>query len=436
MKKKHNPKFVYYNTVFDKLKSKLYFFESPNYIQVIAGYPEWSAYFKNTNKGIWQRFRPEINVIKNTFYSKSYPYRFREKYFEYYFRQSERKRKRQLRIPFDGNEEYIREYPEFFNLIPKEIRDAASNYLFRQWSVISACKSVPEFPDLIASNPALAFALANCWVYNKNIKSGRQMSYIKRHIHKKQRYLLRYIGFPEEETYVKLLKKIDPASISAVTLLKFRENLLNSKHSRRIKKVSEHLKTLNPAMFRIFSDSNVLPLLSNRDLVKLSEKNYYIYDDYFYIKKILYYYKLLFKSAPLLLPLNTLKEYSEELEALYNFDPDRAINLKLPLPPFTGNSYIHPIKTITEIYDWADSQDNCIVNYIYSIYFRTVYLYRVEYGNETATFEILIENSGYTMGDLLGSRNETVSDNLKCMVLEWFRKKTNGIKKYKYRNVS
>jgi hypothetical protein len=248
MRKLNNPNIVKSNIVFNKSKSKMYFFDYPSYIQVIAGYPKWSAYYKRANTGIWLRFRPEIDVIKNIFHRKSYPYRFKEKFFEYYDRQYERKYTRQLRIPFNGNEECISEYPDFFNLIPKEIRDAASKFLFRQWSVISVCKSVPEFPDLIISNPALAFALANCWVYNKNIKSGRQISYIKRHIHRKQRYLLKCIGFPEEETYVKLLKKIDPVSISALSLLKFRENLLNSTHSRRIKNVSAHLKNLNPVL--------------------------------------------------------------------------------------------------------------------------------------------------------------------------------------------
>ena len=436
MKKKHNPNIVYSNIVFDKSKSKLYFFEFPNYIQVISGYPKWSAYFKKANSGIWQRFRPEIDVMKNIFYRKSYPYRFKEKYFEYYDRQFERKYTRQLRIPFEGKEEYIMEYPEFFNLIPKKIRDAASKFLFRQWSIISACKSVPEFPDLIISNPALAFALANCWVYNKNIKSGRQISYIKRHIHKKQRYLLKYIGFPEEETYVKLLRKIDPVNISAVSLLKFRENLLSSKHSRRIKTVSEHLKKINPVLFKIFSDTNVLKILSNRDLIKLSEKNYHIYDDYFYIRKILYYYKLIFGSAPTVLPVDILKEYSNELESTYNLKPDRDKNLNLPEPPFSFNRYIRPLRTVSDIIEWADGQKNCITDYIYSIYFRRSFLYCVEYENETATFEILIDNSTYKLGNILGIENKPVSKNLSSMVTQWFINKTRGIMRYKYYRAS
>ncbi|MBN1633211.1 MAG: hypothetical protein JW917_03485 [Ignavibacteria bacterium] len=436
MEETKNPDIVRSNTVFDKIKSKLYFFFYPKYIQVIKGFPDWSAYYKQINTDIWLRFRPEIDVKRNIIYTKYYPFRIKEKFFEYYDRLFERYYTKQIKIPFGETKEHITGYTEFFNLIPKEIRGVASKFLFRQWSVISVCKSVWEFPDLILSNPALAFSLANCWVYNKNIKSGRQISYIKRHIHKKQRRLLGFIGFPEEETYVKLLKKIDPIGISGLSMLKFRENLLNSAHSKRIKKLSAHIKKLNPVIFRIFSDSYVLPLLSNRDLMKLSEKNYFIYDDYFYIKKISYYYNLLYKSLPSSFPIDMLKEYSEELEETYYFNPERAINLQLPQPPFIGNRYIRPLKTINDIYDWADLQENCIVKYIYCIYFRLSYLYRIEYEGETATFEILIESSEYHMGDILGLKNKPVSRNLRQIVLEWFYKKTKGIKKYKYCSAS
>jgi len=69
---------------------------------------------------------------------------------------------------------------------------------------------------------------------------------------------------------------------------------------------------------------------------------------------------------------------------------------------------------------WAKRQGNCIRGYISSVKAGKKYFYKVIYGGEEATLEINISGKKIQRGDLLGTRNVTVTKELKGIVDKWF----------------
>ena len=60
---------------------------------------------------------------------------------------------------------------EFFADIPPHVRSAVEVFQTRQWHLLAMAARCPMAVELLQSNPALAFALASCWLFTGSLPS-------------------------------------------------------------------------------------------------------------------------------------------------------------------------------------------------------------------------------------------------------------------------
>ena len=100
----------------------------------------------------------------------------------------------------------------FVHSLPREVREELRRYAERKWHLLNLFARCPGALDLSRSNPGLAYALASNWAFHKPavarpIRAARSL------VHKKQKAILEWLGFPATEPARRILAKIRPKSL-------------------------------------------------------------------------------------------------------------------------------------------------------------------------------------------------------------------------------
>lgn len=111
-----------------------------------------------------------------------------------------------------------------------------------------------EMSGLVASNPALAYALASNWLFHKPaVKKPMRAARGK-----KQRDIQRWLGFPPTGAARKALRKVVPSAIEITRLLFLRDGLNNPTAARLI----AHVPHINEGVIRLVAGPLLLPPVS------------------------------------------------------------------------------------------------------------------------------------------------------------------------------
>jgi hypothetical protein len=101
-------------------------------------------------------------------------------------------------------------FQAFRTEIPPATVGVAEAFGCCQWALMLLAGECQAGLDLARSNPVLAYALAN----NEHLRSTPSVAAVfqaVRYCHRKQRQILKWLGFPESEAAVKVMKKVPPA---------------------------------------------------------------------------------------------------------------------------------------------------------------------------------------------------------------------------------
>jgi len=408
-------------THFISEKNKLIIFDHRGYINVIVGYPTWRAYYKSIRKNMWRRYRLEIDLFRETLkHIPSRPIKYKDRYNNDCYKKLSRSIERQLLIPFKHNYNQIKDEEcknKFFRTVPTDIKELCKQFGHRQWALVSSCLANDKFKELLKINPVLAFMLANLWVFNKKVFSGKQHSYIHNKLRLKQKDILRYTGFPDSNNFIKILKKLNPELVTIIGLLGLRELVADTHNSKRAIKVLSHLKNINNDIHGIVSNPYIFDIVTNKFIWEIQEKA----EASISINLLPQLYNILNKSKALNIspnPIDTIAKLKRTSRDLYI----KELNIckVFPTPPLKDTENIKALRTQKELIDWGEYQNNCIGEHLSEVYFNLKYYYSVCYETETATFEVFINKGKLSLGQILGPDNKKCDVNIIKFVHDYF----------------
>lgn len=317
---------------------------------------------------------------------------------------------------------------DFFDAIPPDVRFALSRYSTRKWHLFNLFARCPGAYDLHVSNPALCYALASSWVFHKPAVQ-QPMRAARSLIRKKQKDILRWLGFPATDAVRKILRKIPSSALSVETLLYLRDTVQDP---ARVKMLC-HLPRLNTGVLRLVTSNRLAPLLTYRLLedvaLNLADDNghhtHRILIDTFRMDRRLGGERCPRRFVSLRHLEQVHNNLAEEFnilvrqQELENPDEGRASRPKLPdnfpVPPYAGTASIQPISTPAELLQEGIEMKHCVASYTWDVAEGLEYIYRVV-EPVRATMSICARGNTWHPGQLLQAANKPVPKEIKAQL--------------------
>ena len=274
----------------------------------------------------------------------------------------------------------------------------------------------PGATDLVASNPALAFALASNWVFHtpsvtQPLRAARSL------ITKKQSEIQAWLGFPPSETVRRILGKIDPSALTARKLLHFQWRMTEQREPR----VLSHLPIITADMFRFLCDRDGLTRLSPRALHQIAEMGGGV------VKAKTDFYSLWLdgkrfaEQLGLALPerlasISQIVRWHDEMsDRVQNRNHDHIKSLTFGSVPFPGDQNIRPIMTGAELLEEGEVMHHCVANRFQRVSNGGCFIYRVEQPIR-ATLSIARSSQGWEVEEFRGRFNNPISASIEQQV--------------------
>lgn len=315
------------------------------------------------------------------------------------------------------------EEPEglFFSTIPDDIIRTICLYNTAHWEILKAIAQYgKKLILLISTNPVLAFILINIDRFNKSYSLYNDITYINTLIGHKQKDILRIARFPASQQMVNIVSKIYSAGVTVELLLEFRAILhFDSNLKHEIINLLSHKEAISSNLLKlIILQPFAIRYLSVKALEELIQSDKF--EPVYKYLSIMVKHSLKWNVPFKVNKLSDLKTKKKELaEKIDKIKADKDI---FPSPPFPDTDNIKAIKTNSELIYWSKRQVNCSRDYGSAIRSGKKYLYKVILKNEEATLELNINNGQIRKGQLLATRNKSVSSELRLVVEEWFNK--------------
>lgn len=401
-------------------KSNLFEFTTDEYQFVLAGYPVWKAFVAYRDSNIWIESYFRIDVSKRIIF----------------FAQAKTKTQKEVKensildqLICDDIDIEKKRIEEFFSTIPNDVIHAVAKFPDSHWEVIESIILLgSDILSLINSNPGLAYIIINSKKINPSIRLLNEVEVLKKMILTKQKEVLGRCGFPETNQMVKIFSKIDPAFINVTGLISLRNLLMiDTQLKERILNTLSFAKIINHNLLKLtIYNSPLLSLLSNKIVYKLAASASFI-EHLIMIKQLYLNSKRWQLTDPKIVSLSGInKTFEKQLLAV---EKKRQKENTFPPPPLEDNFNITAICQESDLVYWSKRQKNCISSYTSSIKSRQKYFYKVIYGLEEATLELKLTNGQIKKGELLGTANISVSQEMKEMVDEWFKENKSKKKK-------
>jgi len=142
--------------------------------------------------------------------------------------------------------------------IPPDVAAAVEGFTSHQWPLLEMVSRQPLSLDLVVSNPALAFALANNNAFRRTrIEAAgfQAAAYALR----KQRWILEWLGFPGAKAAEKLLRKIPVEDVSLPLLRRLKYAL---EADPKALELLGHQRVINTTVLQLVTNDAVLPYVS------------------------------------------------------------------------------------------------------------------------------------------------------------------------------
>jgi hypothetical protein len=417
-----------------------YYLFSQHAVLVIRGWPTLKAW-RRTNSGThWKHVRPTLDLQRpNPVTSPSTP-RLQGLQHALAYDPTPHLHTREDSLHFRGPmpawqrqrlHEQLTARRLFIESFPAPIRSRLSRFPHRQWHLAVLLARCPGAIDLIDSNPALAFALANSWCFQPKpvlwpLRAARNL------ILKPQRAIAAWLGFPPGESSVRILRKIPPAACSFPVLLRIRDQLQDPASLQFLR----HARSLNATTAALLQKPNLRPHLSPRLL-----------DDDFsgvppdrahplvgMLADVVGMFRFL--RIPSHTRFRNLAEVQQAHDHLVQqlveiginppntpvpgriTDLTESLAFPFPSPPVPGSSNILPLIRPIELLQEGREMHHCVGSYIPQVQEGSTYIYRV-LAPERATLALHRYDNSWSLGQIYGPFNEPVQPSTREAIRSW-----------------
>ncbi len=288
-------------------------------------------------------------------------------------------------------EQELATFSEVFETIPKNVRSLIKPFQERHFSLLSFAARCPGGLDLIDSTAALAFMLANSWVFREPVQ--RPLRSARALLRRTQREQLQWLNWPvNSKSAISILRKIPPQSCTIETMLYLRQAMADS----FTLKLLAHLPRINRGVVRIVSDSSLVQVATPNLLIQvgLSRKEDKCARTAYHVKKLLEFLDRNGRDiSNLRIPsIGHLQERYAWLQALIKHrEAVGNLQYDFPPPPLPGTEEIVPITNLEALALEGQEQKHCILRCTAGVHSGKAYIYKV-LGENRATVLIRPEH--------------------------------------------
>ena len=305
----------------------------------------------------------------------------------------------------------------FLRQIPQPIRGLLQLFKQGRWQMLNLLARCPGAEDLCASNPALAFALANNWRFHQPAVTQPYRS-ARTLVPNKQVKIAAWLGFPAQKPVVRVLAKIEPDCLTA-SRLHFLKLALQDPATLML---LGHLQTINASVMELVNCRELRPLLSFQLLREVSEFNpttsqpseisrllSLMYDT----RRMMICQAVTLKWPPLFRSIGHLQTFHDEAVEALNGDIDAwqkvgSTDKPFPSPPYMGLEGIHPIANAIDLFKEGREMRHCIAAHCDRVHSRTFFAYKVT-APVRATLSVVRNKAGqWVPGEVSGFANQPV----------------------------
>ena len=396
---------------------KLYCFSPSDGVLVMTGWPKLRAWRK-TPKGVgFFHCRPEVKLGNSP---------------------SAGRTRRALRPPVYTSTNDIAPaggldcLSSFAATFPTAIRNAISVFGSRQWS-LARLAQLPGGLEMIETNPGLAFAIANSWVFKTNTHPARTA---KRLLRLPRRKAAAWLGFPDSKHSVRMLGKVCPEACYAHLILNLRR-ALNGGLDSALMKVIKHLPVLNVDSLTAINSKTFLRGAAPQLLNELSTESPHpgcLGEWLELLKDTNRMLHRLGQPVPTqrIFSLKALRRRHGAVTREYNayFGEENArgeldLDSPVPPPPLPGTDQVVPLTTVNAFVAEATAMNHCVLSYALSenspVRNGVSHIYHVA-SSQPATLEISPHPSGgWRVVQLKARSNAAPSVEAQAIVRAWLK---------------
>ena len=303
---------------------------------------------------------------------------------------------------------------------------AAERFPARQWAVLRMVQEREEAVELLEQNPALGFCSANLAKFRLLTgKLSKQAAMLSR---RPQREVLSWLGFPDEQAWVNIVRKILPEIVTVDRVLALRAVATIADVAHRL----SHVPVINAGLLELASQpilmAQVSPALLNEIAAEEEER---LRGSAVHLLEDLARELESMGRRPGLAAIKTLEKLRqrshEVAEEFQNYVVlQRAVGSFLE-PPVPGTEDIEPLTDAGQLLEEGRAQRNCVGGYASRVAGGKVFIYRV-LRPERATLSLRLDTDGeWVIGQLLRSCNQKVSPATTIAVLRWLARESVSI---------
>lgn len=296
----------------------------------------------------------------------------------------------------------------FLSSIPVEVRRAVRPFAEGQWELLRlADRCGTPFLDLLASNPALALALA---LRRRLVVPLARTADVSRLLRKRQREVAGRLGFPRAESAVRTLRRVPAATLSFWRLHHLRLALGREDLAGRLR----FAPRLNASVLRLLCDPAAAPLVTPAFVEEIARlrtetRSAGIARSVLELRDL--HVALQRPRPPIVGSLRALERAHERAVLDLGRAPQRAALAGLyrfPPPPLPDSDGIEAIRTADALWQEGREMNSCAAGYAPLVASGRVFLYRVT-SPERATVSVERSPQGWRVAQLRGPSNRAVS---------------------------
>ncbi len=345
--------------------------------------------------------------------------------------------------------------------IPEEVRRRLAPFRFRQWQLLRLISLDIRALDLIAANPALAWALASGPDFVRG-NATEVCAEAVRQIARRQRDIAGWLGFPANESSVRILRKVPPESCGITPLQELRamagmphcaERLRHLRELPAVVILALRSRILGPSLTPAVLEQIVAEIArlrqpsANADAARGPTIAHLLEDTARMAQMIpganaprpvdsitalrrrhdqlVETFLALSRPRPQEPPVRRPRPHRRPAPAPQAADvaPKRQYRGTLfPPPPFPSSDGIEPITCGAELNREGLEMHSCVRSYYGDICYGRYYVYRITHPRR-ATLGLKRNYDGtWRIDQVAGIRNHKVSADLYSHVVQWFQK--------------
>lgn len=299
-----------------------------------------------------------------------------------------------------------------FATIPPRERALATQFSERRWHLLALMARCPGATDLVQANPALAFALASNWVFHRPavqqpLRAARAL------LPKKQTDIQAWLGFGHAPAICRMLRKIEPAALSALHLLRWQKQLAQQPCNPAL----PHVPRITTDMLRFMGDADAAPRLAPRVYHQLAEQpsSGDLHTLWRHAKWAAWQLGQPLPSQ--LRSVQQLQRWHDSVTHTYQaLHANDIAALSCPPPPYPGQDAIQPLRTGAELLAEGQAMRHCVASLFPAIASGQLAIYRV-LSPVRATLAIARQGGQWQLAEVKGACNAPIAPEVQQQLL-------------------